>query len=484
MADKKRETKKEKKGTIANINNYYRFCESPPLCEGAGSCYRNEFDRDYGRVLHSPAFRRLQNKTQLFPGQESDFFRNRLTHSLEVAQIARSIALKLKAEHPDLDVFPQVCEIAGLVHDIGHPPFGHNGERALDACMRAVGGFEGNAQTFRILTRLEKKELPPEGKFLSEDGTDCRVGLNLTARVLAASLKYDHKIETIRKPTAQLEKGYYATEAQTVAKVKECLGLTKGPFKTVECAIMDLADDIAYSTYDMEDAFKAGFLTPYEMLAGDKEIFQKIVDKLEFSGISATTQECRTTLLGVFNDIWHPAIMHQRSIPLDLSENEYEIKTLESFLNFYNKSQQMASDGYMRSKLTSSIVNLFINGVMVDVNEENTALSKVYFNSETLLRVNILKHFSYVALINSPRLKVAESRGGEIITRMFEKLTENGGQVLLPEDTKEMFYWQDTEIWRKRVICDFIAGMTDRYATEFYERLFSENAQTIFKPLG
>ena len=89
-----------------------------------------------------------------------------------------------------------------------------------------------------------------------------------------------------------------------------------------------------------------------------------------------------------------------------------------------------------------------------------------------------------MALINSPRLKVAESRGGEIITRMFEKLTENGGQVLLPEDTKEMFYWQDTEIWRKRVICDFIAGMTDRYATEFYERLFSENAQTIFKPLG
>lgn len=464
-------------------NNYFRFCKTPDLTSGTTTNYRTEFDRDYDRVLHSPAFRRLQNKTQLFPGQESDFFRNRLTHSLEVSQIAKSIANKIKKEHPKLDVLPQVCEIAGLVHDIGHLPFGHNGERALDTCMRSVGGFEGNAQTFRVLTRLEKKELPPDMILLSEDGQDNRVGLNLTARVLASALKYDHKIEIVRKPSATLEKGYYASEEPIVSQIKKCLGWITGPFKTIECGIMDLADDIAYSTYDVEDAFKAGFLTPYDMLAASEDIYEQIVEKLKNSGISTTIKDCRTVLMGVFNDIWQPAVEQLKSISTDLSEEAYEIASMQSFLNFYKNSKNCVADGYWRTSLTSGIVNLFINGVKVDINEENSALSKVYFDPETLLRVNVLKHFSYVALINSPRLKVAESRGGEIITKMFKKLSEDGGQVLLPEDTKKLFLMSTTELWHKRVICDFIAGMTDRYAMEFYGRLFSENPQTIFKPL-
>ena len=139
-------------------NDFYRFIELPSRAQGAKTDYRTEYSRDYARVLHSPSFRRLQNKTQLFPSQESDFFRNRLTHSLEVSQIAKSIALKLKSENPGLNIVPEVCEIAGLVHDIGHPPFGHNGEAALDECMLNCGGFEGNAQTLRVLTRLEKKK--------------------------------------------------------------------------------------------------------------------------------------------------------------------------------------------------------------------------------------------------------------------------------------------------------------------------------------
>lgn len=464
-------------------DNHYRFCETPDLTLGTKTPYRSEFDRDYDRVLHSPAFRRLQNKTQLFPGQESDFFRNRLTHSLEVSQIAKSIASKLKKENPKLDVIPQVCEIAGLVHDIGHPPFGHNGERALDKCMRSIGGFEGNAQTFRILTRLEKKEIPQGVPLVSSDGKDNRVGLNLTARVLASALKYDHKIEFYRRDTDSLEKGFYDSEEALVTKIKECLGWTSGPFKTIECGIMDLADDIAYSTYDMEDAFKAGFLSPYDMLAASEDIYEQIVEKLTASSIPATTQKCRTALMGVFNDIWQPAVEQLKAIPTDLSQKEYEIASLQGFLNFYKNSKNCVADGYWRTSLTSGIVNLFINGVEVTINEENSALSTVSFNSETLLRVNVLKHFSYVALINSPRLKVAENRGGEIITKMFDKLSADGGQALLPEDTRKLFLMSDVERWRKRVICDFIAGMTDRYAMEFYGRLFSENPQTIFKPL-
>ena len=271
----------------------YRFIPIPRMPAGASTDYRSDYDRDYARVLHSPSFRRLQNKTQLFPGQESDFFRNRLTHSLEVSQIAASIANKLKSENKNLPVLPEVCEIAGLIHDIGHPPFGHNGESALDECMLNRGGFEGNAQTIRVITRLEKRESP--GSTIIQDNQDCRVGLNLTARVIASCLKYDKMIPPVRQPNSKLVKGYYASEAEIIAKVKSCLvenplRLNK-PFKTIECSIMDIADDIAYSTYDVEDALKAEFLTPLDIIAADPSIFNEICKKLkEKDGIDITTE--------------------------------------------------------------------------------------------------------------------------------------------------------------------------------------------------
>ena len=156
---------------------------------------------------------------------------------------------------------------------------------------------------------------------------------------------------------------------------------------------------------------------------------------------------------------------------------------MNNLIDFYRYSIRVASDGFYRTEFTSSMVNSFINGVKIDVNHDCPILSRVYLEDEILKKVNVLKHFSYVALIDSSRLKVAESRGYEIITKMFNKLCNDGGQVLLPEDTKQLFKLSKEEVWRKRVICDFIAGMTDRYALEFYGRLFSENPQTIFKPL-
>lgn len=123
--------------------------------------FRSEFRRDFARLVHSPAFRRLQDKTQLIPGVQSDFYRNRLTHSMEVAQVAKSIAQKLNSDleknnRPKIDL--DLVEFAGLAHDLGHPPFGHTGEAVLNEKMSMYGGFEGNAQTLRILARLEKKE--------------------------------------------------------------------------------------------------------------------------------------------------------------------------------------------------------------------------------------------------------------------------------------------------------------------------------------
>jgi dGTPase len=149
----------------------------------------------------------LQGKTQLFPSHETDFYRNRLTNSLEVAQIAKSIAIRLNSENPYFIEHPintDLVEFAGLAHDLGHPPFGHNGEAALDELMLSHGGFEGNAQTLRILSRLEKKQTrrfpdKSDRPVPVVGGIDERIGLNLTSRSLASILKYDKVIPRVRK---------------------------------------------------------------------------------------------------------------------------------------------------------------------------------------------------------------------------------------------------------------------------------------------
>lgn len=187
--------------------------------------YRQCWRRDYARLIHSAAFRRLQGKTQLFPGIESDYFRNRLTHSLEAAQIAKSIAIRLNyvedfLKVPGNAIEPDITEVAALCHDVGHPPFGHNGERALDECMKSFGGFEGNAQTLRILARLEKRENPCGDPAGFTGPKDDRCGLNLTARILASTLKYDNRIAFQRRDTDPLDKGYYEIESDVVSWFK------------------------------------------------------------------------------------------------------------------------------------------------------------------------------------------------------------------------------------------------------------------------
>lgn len=441
--------------------------------------YRTEYRRDYGRVLHSPSFRRLEHKTQLFPGHESDFFRNRLTHSLEVAQIAKTIALKMQEENPGLDIEPDVCEIAGLLHDLGHPPFGHNGEKALDSCMIHYGGFEGNAQTLRIITRLEKKETPPEGNF--SNGRDCRVGLNLTARVIASVLKYDQMIP-VSRDNSHLVKGYYHTEKDLIETIKAKLLCPPGrKLKTIECSIMDLADDIAYSTYDIEDAFKAGFLTPFEMMSSDDALLLQIIEKLKKDEIDITVAQCRSFLYGLFIDTWKDYIEEQKK--LSNTDDYYNEKALGAYLSAYDLSKKIASDGYKRTEFSSSLVGEFIKGISIDLDKDNNVLSNVNFNDDTKKIVNILKHFSYVSLISSSRLKVVENRGQEIIKKLFDRLASKDGYIYLPEDFQEQYKSVKEDTDKKRIICDFIAGMTDRYALEFYGRLYSENPQTIFKPL-
>ncbi|MBK5571648.1 MAG: dNTP triphosphohydrolase [Ensifer sp. SSB1] len=447
--------------------------------------WRPPFVRDYGRIIHSASFRRLQGKTQVFPGHESDFFRNRLTHSLEVAQIAEGIADRLNDVYKDKlagrKIDSRVCAAAALVHDIGHPPFGHNGERALDAKMKNYGGFEGNAQTLRILSRLEKK-----ARYNSPVGGDDRAGLNLCNRTLAAILKYDSEIAEERSQDAKLAKGYYTSEAAIVANIKsKVLGgqnpPPKGKFKTVECAIMDIADDIAYSVYDLEDSLKAGFLTPATILATDEELLtrvaKEVTDQIEEDiGEEIDGTRVQGAFVAIFSDIF-------ASKPTTEKGAEQE-RDISDFITAMRASQDLHLDSAKRTKLSSELVHEFIGGVELTINEECPALSKVKLDKATRIKVEILKQYTYLSTIYSNRVKLGEYRGTELVTDIFNALEKKNGYLLMPDDVRRQVQEAGkNDALKARHICDFVAGMTDRYAVEFWARLKSDAAESIFKPI-
>lgn len=234
-----------------------RWAPEPPKSRS-----RTAFERDRARLIHSSALRRLGAKSQVLVAGTDDFARTRLTHTLEVAQIGRQIGKLLGCD-------PDVVDCACLAHDLGHPPFGHNGERALAGIAATIGGFEGNAQTLRLLTRLEPKIFHPDGRS---------AGVNLTRASLDAAVKY---------PWTFAEAGRLAV-AHGAKPTKFCVYPDDEPVfrwlkadapaatKPMECQVMDLADDIAYSVHDVEDAIATGAFNPIALT--DTRVLDHVVE--------------------------------------------------------------------------------------------------------------------------------------------------------------------------------------------------------------
>lgn len=450
--------------------------------DGPSTPARDQYRRDFARVIHSPSFRRLQGKTQLFPGYESDFFRNRLTHSLEVGQIAESIAHCINFKHRyfrENNINPRICFTAALLHDIGHPPFGHNGEEALDERMRSSGGFEGNAQTLRIVTQIEKKRHKPGVESLLLR----RAGLNLTYRTLAAVLKYDSVIAEDRSSETKVAKGYYIEDQPIVVDIKKQVApawtVNDGPFKTIECSIMDLSDDIAYSTYDLEDSFKAGFLTPAKMLASDSALLDRVAERVgKRIGEPAFAA---TDVLGIFSDMFHDQVTTETYDRIGTTGATDAEKIVASMI-LLEQLDNAASESEVRTAFTSNLVGNLVENVEVNFNSQFPQLSSVCLPIHLQRQVETLKIYTYEAVIASNRVKLAEFRGKEVVGGIFDALSGEKGSLLLPHDIARLFHAAEgDERKERRVIADFIAGMTDRYALEFFGRLHSDSPQTIFK---
>lgn len=317
-----------------------------------------------------------------------------------------------------------------------------------------------------------------------------RVGLNLTARTLASVIKKDKKIPVSGKEGSDPVKGYYDTEKDVVKEIKKHLldgrELKGNQFKTLECQIMDIADDISNATYDLEDCLKAGFTSPLNVIALSGETVNKLKDKIQkkLKLKKFTKGDVYDLLIKTFQPLPETTLRKMYSA-------EYEDKIPDSVLDqreYQIISSIKASDGYARTQFTSDLVGTFIRGIQVE-NRRNKVFAKVSLKEDVSIMVKLLKYLTHETIVMSPRVKISEYRGYEIVTEIFDALNKDSqndkapkGVTLLPEDVREIYESYDDENLKKRTICDFIAGMTDRYAIEFYGRLKSENPQTIFKP--
>jgi dGTPase len=390
--------------------------------EGEKSSRRHAFARDRARVLHSWSLRRLAAKTQVVVPWESDFPRTRLTHSLEVAQIGRELGQALGCD-------PDLVETAGLAHDLGHPPFGHNGEQALDEVAQACGGFEGNAQSLRILTRLETKVLDAEGRS---------GGLNLTRAALDAATKYPWQRSADRR-----KYGVYTDDLAVFGWVRDGAPDDRRCF---EAQVMDWADDIAYSVHDFEDAIHAGHLT-----------LDALHDRVE-----------RKTLLDLTQERYAPAF--------DWSELEAALDRLLAlpyWPHHYDESHRAMA---ALKRTTSQLIGRFCLAAETATQDAYGALPHRRYEADLVVpgevraECAVLKAITaqYVMLRRGAPERYAQQR--ELITELTHRVLLGAPQTLEPMFA-QWFEAAAEDAGRLRVVIDQVASLTDTAALNLYGRL-------------
>ncbi|QDT10936.1 dGTP triphosphohydrolase [Planctomycetes bacterium K23_9] len=416
-------------------NTFYNQFDTESLSGSDGKRpddYRTPFQVDRDRILYTSAFRRLQNKTQVFLSGEYDFYRTRLTHSLEVAQIGRSICSRLKATSDllgdDYYIDSDLVEAACLSHDIGHPPFGHAGERVLHNLMRDQGGFEGNAQTLRLLTETIYGQR----------------GMDPTRAFLDATLKY----KTLLSETPDASNHFvYDTQRQFldftfgdnlfVSELQP--GKQRNGFKSIECQIMDWADDTAYSLNDIVDGVNAGFIN---------------LEHLERWAAENNIQAENAKHIDRICD----AIRRRRLEPLMGSKIGGFIAAADIV---------PAPDNFM-----SSHTARFRYAVTVE--REAAEESKLY------------KRVSLDLVFRSPQLQQLDHKAERVLGELYNIFADNyfGGRSqplrLLPDETEaELKAAEGDQPASARIICDTIAKMTDRFAVRTYRRLIDPEFGSI-----
>lgn len=422
--------------------------------------YRTEFERDYGRLIHSPAFRRLQGKSQVFGAGSGDYYRTRLSHTLEVAQIARHVARKLArsgysqeyVDNPGLVIDPQVVEAAALAHDLGHPPFGHTGEKVLDQLLRPHGlRYEGNAQNFHLVMFLEKRTEMVAGSYVPVDG------LNLTHAVLLGTNKYPGELlPNGNKPGSEAKdgKGLYSPEWTKVNPIRELWELKAGQ-RTLEAQVMDLCDDIAYSTHDLEDGIRSGKISP-TMFANDGAQYNRLVEALA-SQVKATDR-----IWGGVSDI---------VAVVDRVLGDYYAR----WKSIYAASLQDVSRA--RREMTSHYVHKFTGatGVVPDGEWWRVTFQEAGAEALHLRReMAVLKMLAWHLLVQNFRVQRHERRS-EFVIRMLWKVLkdEKKGRGVIPADWVERAAKRKGDWPWPRVAADYIAGCTDAYAEKLFGELYA-----------
>jgi len=351
------------------------------------SSIRSPYQRDRDRIIHSSSFRRLKHKTQVFVNTEGDHYRTRLTHSMEVSQISRTLARSLGLNE-------DLCETLSLSHDLGHTPFGHAGEEALDQCMKTHGGFDHNVQTLRVVTLLENKYY----NFF---------GLNLTIETLDGLIKHNGPVKNLNPYNAILKKNLFKNK------------IIFHTFPSLEAQVAAISDDIAYNNHDLEDGLRADLFTIRK--------FNSIpfISKLINQHVK-NTKNFRKEI--IINQIVRELI---NAMVIDV------INTTNRNLKKYNP--QSVQDIYKQDFL------------IVDFSDKMKMVDKQ------------IKYFLRKNMYNHKKVVINTNKGKKIIRVLFNYLSKNPKKFINGELLKKE--------QKERVVADFIAGMTDRYAINLYKKI-------------